>query len=237
MKKLFSLAILLITAGAGFMSCKKDLTGSGNVITQLRQVTGFTSLVSNGDFRVTFKKADAFKVELTGEDNVVAQVTTRVSGTKLVVEYKSEIKTHNHHPVLVSINMPALENIELNGSGTITSDDLWLMPTCQVTLNGSGSTSLRIYSDVLKASVSGSGKMELAGESLTSRFVLSGSGSLRAFDLKSEKATVTKEGSGKIEASVATGLTVSLKGSGNVYYKGNPTVTSTVEGSGKVIKS
>lgn len=234
--KVFSLLLFGVFT-LGFASCKKELTGSGTVITQVRPVTDFTSIVSNGDFQVTFKKANTCTVEVTGDDNVVEQVLTRVAGTRLVVEYKSEIKTHHHNPVSVSISMPDLENVELNGSGKISSDVLWLMPTCKATINGSGSVSLRINSDVLKASVSGSGKMVLAGESLTSAFLLSGSGSLQAFDLKSGKATVTKEGSGRLETFVTTTLAVSLKGSGNVYYKGNPGVTSTIEGSGKVIKS
>lgn len=218
-------------------SCKKDLTGSGTVITQQRQVAGFTSIVSNGDFQVTFKKANACNVEITAEDNVIEQVITRVTDNKLVVEYKSESRTHNHNPVMLSVSMPDLENIELNGSGRISTDTVWLMANCKVAVNGSGSVSLRINSDVLKAAVAGSGKLLLTGESLVSNFTLGGSGTIQAFDLKSGKATVNKEGSGKIETFVTNSLVVSLKGSGNVYYKGNPSVASTIEGSGKVIKS
>lgn len=68
------------------------------------------------------------------------------------------------------------------------------------------------------------------------RAVLSGSGSIKSFDLSSQSAGVVLSGSGNVEVNAITDLAVTISGSGNVYYRGNPTINSNVSGSGKVLK-
>ena len=83
--------------------------------------------------------------------------------------------------------------------------------------------------------LSGSGSIELEGSGAEVYARISGSGKIRADDLKVEVLEASISGSGSIYMTVAEEIDASISGSGNVYYDGDPDrVHSNSSGSGKV---
>ncbi len=80
---------------------------------------------------------------------------------------------------------------------------------------------LDIKGDVVKAEVSGSGKLGIKGYATSLDAVISGSGSLNAFNCPVEKAKVKVSGSGAAELNVTDNLEALVSGSGTVKHKGN----------------
>ncbi|MCX7638811.1 MAG: DUF2807 domain-containing protein, partial [Cyclobacteriaceae bacterium] len=78
-----------------------------------------------------------------------------------------------------------------------------------------------IKGDVVKAEVSGSGKLGIKGYASSLDAVVSGSGSLNAFNCPVEKAKVKVSGSGLAELNVSENLDALVAGSGSVKHKGN----------------
>ena len=86
------------------------------------------------------------------------------------------------------------------------------------------------------ASIYGSGKVTLKGETRKVTLECTGSGDLNAVDLLSEEANVDIKGSGNASVHSSKSLQVDVKGSGDVRYKGNPSIRSDIHGSGNIKK-
>ena len=65
---------------------------------------------------------------------------------------------------------------------------------------------------------------------------IAGSGSIRAYGLKTDEVYANVAGSGSIKTTVKTKIKSKLVGSGSVYYKGNPEfIDNKSVGSGSII--
>jgi hypothetical protein len=85
--------------------------------------------------------------------------------------------------------------------------------------------------------ISGSGKIEASGSAQSIKASISGSGRVNASNLEVDKCTVRISGSGDVEIHVKSELDANISGSGTVSYKGNPShVNGHSSGSGKVRK-
>lgn len=235
MKSTRTLLALLCTAA--LFSCKKDLTGSGNVITQQRQAGNFTAVTSKGDFKIVLKKAPTTAIELTGEDNVLEKTVTDISNGTLTVRYADGIKTHKNKQVIVNVSLPTFSSVQLEGSGNIKSEENWNLPHLTAKINGSGHISLTADGDNFDGEVNGSGRLLMLGGSFQASSIhVNGSGNINAFLFTTNTADIRIDGSGTCEIKVTNKLKVKINGSGTTYYKGSPDTNVTVAGSGKVVK-
>ena len=86
--------------------------------------------------------------------------------------------------------------------------------------------------------LSGSGQINLKGETQNFRLDLSGAADAKCFDLLSEYTSVHISGAGAAEVFASVRLEAKVSGAGAVQYKGNPSfVTQNVTGAGSVKKS
>lgn len=228
--------LLALFCTAALFSCKKDLTGSGNVITQQRQAGNFTAIVSKGDFKIVLKKATS-SIELTGEDNVLEKTVTDISNGTLTVRYADGIKTHKNKQVTVNVGLPTFSSVQLEGSGNIKSEDTWNLSDLTAKINGSGYITLTANGDNFVGEVNGSGRLLMSGDSFKASSIhINGSGDVNANLFTTNTADIRIDGSGTCTIKVNNKLKVRINGSGTTYYKGNPDTNVTVSGSGKVVK-
>jgi hypothetical protein len=220
MKRVNILFSLLLIGAAFFLSsCIKEIVkGNGVVTTETRAITGFTRVRLDGSGTVTILKGATFKVTVTDDQNILPYVKTTLSGGELSIGYKDDtwVKKGN---LKVAIEMPAVEEIKVDGSGSMT-------------ISGGFSNAGR-----LKAGLSGSGDIFIQdGNADSYDVVINGSGDVKSFGLTTRKAVVQINGSGDAELRVTDDLDVSITGSGDVYYMGSPVINTRISGSGRVIK-
>ena len=104
-----------------------------------------------------------------------------------------------------------------------------------LSVSGAGSMDLDIKGEVVKADVSGSGKIALKGYATSIDVVLSGSGDLNAFNCPVETSKIKVSGTGDAEVNVTNSIDAIVLGSGTVKHKGNTkSTTKKVYGSGSV---
>jgi len=90
--------------------------------------------------------------------------------------------------------------------------------------------------EINSISLTGVGDYILSGDfqhELT--IVLTGVGTVKAFDLEVGTCNITITGVGDCEVNVQNELNVDITGVGDVYYKGNPIKNSSVSGVGRII--
>ncbi len=226
--------LILILGLILFTSCD-CIEGEGPIVSETRNVDNFEGIEVEASANVYISKADEFKVEVKGQQNILDILRTRLRGRTLVIEY-DEMCVINTRNVEVYISMPMLSEVQIDGSGDVESEDLFTTDDLYLGISGSGSIDMEIKANSVEANINGSGSIFLTGE--TDKFYSSihGSGDVRANRLKAENAKVKIGGSGSTYIYVNENLDVHIGGSGSVYYGGNPSINSRVNGSGSLRK-
>lgn len=206
--------------------------GSGNVVTETREVSGFDEVDLAGQGRVEVIFGDSEGLVIEAEDNLMPLLTSDVDGDTLVLGTTENIAPTED--VVYALTVVSLEAVEVSGSGEIVAPDV-NTDSMAATISGSGDIFMTDMGvDELDTSISGSGSIEVTGVARELDVAISGSGDVNAEALSADEATVSISGSGNAVVNVADQLTADISGSGSIEYLGNPTVDSDVSGSGSI---
>ncbi len=220
--------VIVVPNGCG----RQTVSGSGEVVTGTREVPEFERIVLKGSGRVTIERADAQSVTIRTDKNILPLVRTQVSGDVLEISHEN----YNLRPTTLEIQLglKRLRGVTISGSGDVTGRGPFEAEDFMAEINGSGDMDLELAVSRLASVINGSGSLALAGKAAEHEAAIRGSGDIRAFDLASEKASVSISGSGDCRLRASRSLTADISGSGDVIYSGRPRVESRVKGSGSV---
>ena len=229
-----TLAILLF-----FTSCEKWRCIEGNDIIrkETREVTAnFKGVVSEGDFEIQLIQDTVFGIEIMADENILPYIRTEVRGGTLYLDYETNRCVRTTRIVEIDIHMQEIEDIVMHGSGAIWCNNLFTN-NLNVLLDGSGE--IEIYSlDAIfvNASIPGSGKIELVGDCEETDFEVSGSGQIRADELRHNENYSSIPGSGDILVWAMDEIRGKISGSGIIWYKVFPVygIRVDITGSGDV---
>ncbi len=221
--KIMSLFGVLITStllsACGSGGVNLSITkGSGNIVTDTRQVSGISAVVldTSGDLTVSQGESESLTIET--DDNILPLLTSDVTNGVLKLDTKPGsglTPSKSIKYILVVKNLNALTD---NSSGSISTQDLNLTNPVTISVDGSGNVSLTNIQ---------SGDVTIK---------LSGSGSLNIAALKSEKVSISIDGSGgaSISSVDTQTLSASLNGNGSLEVSGTTAdQTINISGSGK----
>jgi hypothetical protein len=231
--KITSLFVLLLFITT---SCLDDiwLEGNGIVRTENRVASGFDEVTSSGDFNVTIVPGSKYTIEITAESNLLPYIETDVVGNSLKIRSRGLYSLRENEPIEIYITTPVLNGIALSGSGFIETGN-FMSDDFRVTLSGSGDIDTEVSTEQLKANVSGSGTIFLAGDAYEGEFVISGSGKIKSYNLEQSFCQATISGSGDMYVNVSDEIDAHISGSGRVYFVNYPVVHTSISGSGGVV--
>ena len=227
------LLLLLIAAGIVLTSCNV-VTGSGDVISEARQVSDFAGVSLSGVGELTLIQANEHSVLIEAEDNIVPLITTEVRGDVLYIGTKNGVVFRNTEPIKYVVTTPDIEQIDISGSGSVFSESIE-SDTLDLDVSGSGEMTIEdLSADALTVKISGSGDISMEGEVNYQDVSISGSGEYITPELSSETVEIDVSGSGKATVWAKELLTVDISGSGNVDYLGRPRIDESISGSGSI---
>lgn len=193
-----------------------SIKGSGDLIKEKRNISGFTGIDAGGAITLDVVQADAFDVEVEADDNIMALVETKVSGTTLEIRVNDD-HIYSHSTVHVTVKLPKLESLELSGASV--------------------GNATKINTERLAVGVSGASKLTLTGSASKSDIDVSGASQLLADELNSDIVTVECSGASKCLVHANTSITMDASGASNVYYSGNPKdIVREVSGASRIAK-
>lgn len=198
--------------------------GYGPVVTQVREISDFTSVSNAGNFEVRVTLSDAFGVEVEAQENLHEYIEIYVSGSNLVIQTKNNVCFNSIAAVLVFVSMPKIEEINNTGSGRLSADKA-VSSEFECSNSGSGQIAIdSIYASTITLNNSGSGSLYVTASYPDEiQVIQTGSGDISAgFINEPSDVSINHTASGKIYASVLDGLDVdvTLTGSGLVYLDG-----------------
>lgn len=230
-------AVCMIAVGGMFLASCEKVVGTGPVITEQRNVTGFTGVSVSMSGRVNYSIGPVYKVEVQAQQNILNVLETYRDNNELVVKTKPGVWVKPSESITVNITAPDLNYVNLDGSANVYITGNVVAPVCTFRISGSGNInadSIKVANQ-LTATLSGSGDVKvLKGTANNMQLKTSGSGKIDMGNVVANKATTDINGSGSMWLHVLQELNVDISGSGSVYYHGNPIISARVSGSGKV---
>lgn len=198
--------IALLTASFGVACGLKNsqsspgTTGSGVIKSDSRNIVGFKKIRAESAIDLSVSVTNGYSVIVKADDNIVADVITKLDGDTLVISLKD--KTNSKSKISVSVTMPALEALDLTGA-------------TNATVTG-------VKADELTVNATGAAKAKIDGVAKTLKIKALGASEVDAEGLTATKAEVDAVGASKIIVSATDELTASAAGASGVTYVGEP---------------
>jgi hypothetical protein len=228
--------LLLVTAG--WMGCAnfsawQTVHGSGNLVSEERQVSGFDEVSVSGEGELVLVQGNEEVLTIQTDDNLLAFIRSEVHNGRLSIGPRN-VNLRGSERIRYQLKLKKMNALESSGSGKIEANSI-KADRLALRVSGSGKMNVaHLEAQELSGHISGSGSLSAAGHAETQDINISGSGSYHASDLKSSKAEAHISGSGHAALWVTEELTAHISGSGGVEYRGDATVESHVSGSGRV---
>ena len=177
-----------------------SVKGSGQMGTEVRELSGFRKIDASGVFQVEIVAQKDFSVEVEADDNLLQYITTDVRRGVLKLETERKLNTSN--PIRVRISAPDIEGIETAGAANVILTEL---------KNGS-----------LEIDSSGASKIKVSGETAKLVVDVSGATQVDAVGLAAENANVEASGASTVELLVNGNLKTNASGASTIRYAGSP---------------
>ena len=210
--------------------------GSGNVITETRDVSDFDRIEISYPATVFVSQGSNESLKIEAEDNLMPNLKTQVSNGRLEVFYRREGNKHVNptKTVKITIVVKDLSDVDFSSAGELVVQKLETN-SLDVSLSGAGNVELEdIQVSALSMSLSGAGSASASGVADDLQLSISGFGDFKGGDLHNKDARVEISGAGSATVWVDDELDAQVSGAGSVSYYGSPTVTRQISGVGGV---
>ncbi len=216
----FNVVMILVLGSCGVQT----ISGSGVIISESREVHGFTRIELKGMGRVILTQGDEESLNIEADDNLLQYISTNVRGQYLQIKFDRSRNLVPTNPVIFRINVIDLNAINFSGAASFESQRL-AIEQLEITLSGAATvdvdwltaTELKIVSD-------GDGNIVLAGNVGMQEVELNGSGNYTAPNLQSQITDIVIKGAGNAVVWADDSLDVEINGNGDVSYFGSPEV-------------
>lgn len=227
------LLIILLLAFI-LVSCQ-SISGSGNIVTEVRNHNEFKGIKNSGSIDVEVMQSENKEIKVEADDNIIEYVITKIDDGILRIHLKDNLSYRNI-TVRVYVNTPVIENLSVSGSGTLISKNVIKdEERIELKVSGSGDMNVNVEAPLIVAHLSGSGKINMQGRTKDFSSNISGSGDLVGNNLLAENTTIKVSGSGTAYVFASVKMDAKVTGSGSIFYSGNPSSTQTKKsGSGLI---
>jgi hypothetical protein len=232
MKKYILLIILLcgVIAASG---CTGQNSGSGKVVNETKNVSGFNGVALNGTGNLIITQGTTESLTVEAEDNVITNIKTEVNNNQLNINSEQKMLVPTK-PINYYLTVKNISSIDISGAGKIESTNL-NTDTLNIKIKGAaGGNITSLTANKLTIKIDGAGKMDMAGNVNEQTINITGAGEYAAKDLTSKTVTLSVDGAGKATIRVSDQLNAIINGAGAIYYIGNPLLTKQITGAGSI---
>lgn len=214
------------------------VVGSGNVVSQTREVGYFDKVELKRLGNVYITQGETNKLIIEAENNLLPYLSTDVINNELVINKKRSTLAWiiKKKPINIYVTIKDVNELVVLGSGDIISNSLIETTSLKLKISGSGNINVNTSTNYLETGISGSGRITVNGIANTHYLYISGSGNVNALDLVANNTNVMISGSGNAKVNAIDELNIKISGSGNIQYTGDPKVNTSISGSGSVKK-
>jgi hypothetical protein len=234
----FAVSTLVLLALVSLSGCEifmDQIVGSGNRITEERQVKSFEAIEAGSNFDIVIEKGEIPGLVIEADDNLMPHITTEVRGKTLKIT--TEVRFKLTGKIKLFITYGQLEELKLSGAAELQSEDVIEARNFAISLSGASKASLQLRADDLQSRLSGASKLYISGVADEVEARLSGASRLFADQLESEEGSYRLSGSSKAEVWVVQRIDARASGSSKLIYAGEPRqINSNTSGAASIRK-
>ena len=204
---------------------RKQVEGSGNIVTKDVAVQPFNELKASGVFNVYLEQGNTESVRIEADDNFQPLFEVKNEGSKLVIKMQDHVsiktKKGTKGGMKVYITFKNLKSMELSTVGNISAEKKLSFNDLEIKNNSVGSINLNLSAKSIKIRNESVGTVMLTGSADEAVISNNGVGSLKAYDFVVQKMEINNEGIGSAEVNAEKELKVKDSFLGKVTNKGN----------------
>jgi len=220
------------------LSGQGPLIGSGIVVTEEFDLSGFDQVEVSSAFDVQISQADQFSVVVRVDDNVKQYLDVVKQGSTLRIGLKPFSSSAVSAMTLeAEVTMPELTGLELSGASDVSVGDFKSTQPLYVEVSGASSLRGDIEAGGVRFDVSGASDVKLSGSGGDLVMDVSGAGKADLADFQVGDASIEASGASSATVNVSGRLDVEASGASRVRYRGSPTLGSVNSSGGASIEA
>ena len=215
----------------------RRVRGSGNIITENRNETGFNNIDVSGDIDVYIKQDSTTSVKVEADDNILEYIEVHTNGSTLEIYTEGNIRLRPSHKIKVYVSNPEYKDFQVSGASSIHSENEITSPDAlHVDISGESEGRLEVNAPKVSVNLTGASNANIKGKTKDFEGGASGASEIRGFDLLTENADVDASGASNIEIYASVKIAGQASGASSVNYKGNAQSSVEKSGASSVIK-
>ena len=229
------LVFLIIGSSSCFISPHETIYGSGNVVTEERDIGEFTGLKVSSGIDVVIRQGKEISLELEADDNLHEVIITEVDGNTLKIYTRKNIRKSRSKKVFLVYK--DLNTIRISSAGDVTGENTLQTGTLDIDLSSAGDLNLEVQAEKIICEISSSGDARLSGNTEVLVASLSSAGDLHAYELITKNAEVSCSSAGDARVYATEEFNLRSSSAGSIYYKGDGrVVNSHTSSAGSIVK-
>jgi hypothetical protein len=217
-----TLFFILINIDASSQAIK----GSGKIVTDNRELTGFNELIAQGSFNLILTQGEKEGVRIVTDDNVVELFQTRVDGKRLYITMVADVKKTESTNVYVSVK--ELVNIILLSEITLKTETVIHFDELKIFSGGLSQLNLEVYAASLNMQLTDATYTYLKGYTEKFTAEVHDETELNAFEMQIDYCDILASGLTEVMIDVQKELKMMISGGSNLYYTGNPVISQRI---------
>lgn len=203
--------------------CDSDpVKGSGNVVSETREIEAFSKLKISGIFDVYLLQGDKEGVRVEADDNLLEFIKTEMNGDELSLFSDCSVSIKKSTKMAVYVTVKELKYINSHGIGDVQSENALKGGKLSIENSAVGDLNLQLEYESLEMNYNGVGDILLKGKANNVEIDCSGVGDISAFELITRTMDLDHSGVGDTKVYANESISVDFTGVGNVTYKGDP---------------
>lgn len=237
MKNFLLISLLILVIGTG---CHEVVgrRGSGNIVPETRNASGFRTVEVSGAIDVYVKQDSTTSVKVETDDNLQQYIRVETNGSTLRIYTERGINLRPSHKTKVYVSNPTFDGFDVSGASSVTSEnEISSAERISLELSGASEGRLQINAPRVIVDVSGASGANLRGRTKDLEATASGASKIRGYDLLTENSNVDANGASQIEVYVSVKIEGEASGASGINYRGNATNSVRTSGASHVGKN
>jgi len=228
--------ILMVAFVACLAGCDYK-TGSGNLVTQTRNVDRFKAVSVGGGFEVEIKIGSPAKVVIEADDNIINDIEATVNNGQLKISINDGISFNDAH-VEVFITSNEITRISSSASAKVVVTDE-IESDENITLKASSGSFIKatVNAPVTEADASSGAEIVVNGRTKTFKAESSSGATVKALDLLSENTTAQASSGASTSVHASVQINAKASSGGSVTYRGEASAIIKESSGGSIAKS
>lgn len=230
--KFIVITIIALLFGSCNLGVLHNITGSGNVTTENRVVTGeFKNIEVSNALDLVIEQSDKTEITVEADDNLQKEITTNVENGVLVIKFKGG-NFINVTSKKITVKMPVIEGIEASSASTVNCNTTLKGNSLSLASSSAASINATVEFENIQITSNSASHQSIKGKAISVETSSSSGSILNAGELLANNVTSEASSGSSTTVHPIVSLKANASSGANISYKNIPKNIQKEENSG-----